>query len=275
MPAPKRRLTVFAVAMAVLIATPLVVGASDTFTDVPDSNVHHNDITWLADAGVTLGCNPPDNTNFCPESPVLRQQMASFLRRLAENQVVDAATAVTAGDADALGGAAPTAYRTVVSGANCDQTGANTCPTSGTLASVDLTAPAAGIVKIDYSMSIIELNSGEGLVQAWANSDDECNWFLIPLDSLLGSFSITAFPDLGGTQYHSISGTTTVSVPAGTTTFSVCAAPIDGEVQYASISTVWSPEGTGVALASSGDFMAFPDSVGAEFEGVEVPGFDN
>ena len=99
MPESKKRPTAFVVAMAVLIATPLAVGASDSFTDVPDSNVHHADITWLADTGVTLGCNPPDNTNFCPGDPVLRQQMASFLRRLAENQVVDAATAVTAGTA--------------------------------------------------------------------------------------------------------------------------------------------------------------------------------
>lgn len=110
MPAPKRRLTAFVVAMAVLIATPLAVVASDAFTDVPDSNVHHADITWLADAGVTLGCNPPANTEFCPGDPVLRQQMASFLRRLAENQVVDAATAIeanhaaTADDADTLDG---------------------------------------------------------------------------------------------------------------------------------------------------------------------------
>jgi hypothetical protein len=110
MPAPKRRLTAFVVAIAVLIVTPLAVVASDEFTDVSNSNVHHDDITWLADAGVTLGCNPPTNDNFCPGDPVLRQQMASFLRRLAENQVVDAATAIeanhaaTADDADTLDG---------------------------------------------------------------------------------------------------------------------------------------------------------------------------
>ncbi|HLU30633.1 MAG TPA: S-layer homology domain-containing protein, partial [Acidimicrobiia bacterium] len=88
----KRRLTAFMVAIAVLIATPLVVMAADAFDDVPNSNVHHDDIAWLKDAGVTAGCNPPANTEFCPGDPVLRQQMASFMRRLAENQVVDAAT---------------------------------------------------------------------------------------------------------------------------------------------------------------------------------------
>lgn len=98
---PSRRLAVrrapavffFVVAVTLL---PVMVVAADRFTDVPSSNVHHDDITWLADAGVTVGCNPPTNDRFCPEQPVLRQQMASFLRRLAENRVVDAATAVEA-----------------------------------------------------------------------------------------------------------------------------------------------------------------------------------
>jgi hypothetical protein len=84
---------------AVLIASFLVIAAllipaaawaSNRFNDVPDSNVFHNDITWLADAGVTLGCNPPANDMFCPGSNVTREQMAAFLHRLSDNQVVDA-----------------------------------------------------------------------------------------------------------------------------------------------------------------------------------------
>lgn len=82
-----------AAALFLFVALPLGVVAADAFTDVPDSNVHHNDITWLKDSGVTLGCNPPANTEFCPDANVTRAQMASFLRRLAENEVVHAATA--------------------------------------------------------------------------------------------------------------------------------------------------------------------------------------
>ncbi|MFP3916141.1 MAG: S-layer homology domain-containing protein [Actinomycetota bacterium] len=95
----RRRVTAFVVAMAVLVATPLAVVATDAFDDVPESNVHHDDIAWLKDAGVTVGCNPPDNNEFCPGDPVLRQQMATFMRNLAENQVVNAATAEVAGSA--------------------------------------------------------------------------------------------------------------------------------------------------------------------------------
>jgi hypothetical protein len=130
MPAPdyRRRLTAFLVALAVLIATPLAVVAADAFTDVPDTNVFHEDIAWLRDAGVTKGCNPPANTEFCPSDNVTREQMAAFMRRLSESKVVDAATAVTAetaghatsadsattadnaGDADTLDGKDATAF---------------------------------------------------------------------------------------------------------------------------------------------------------------------
>lgn len=55
-------------------------GAGDLFTD-DNGSVFESDIDRLATAGVTKGCNPPDNTRFCPESPVTREQMASFLAR--------------------------------------------------------------------------------------------------------------------------------------------------------------------------------------------------
>ncbi|MGF1665932.1 MAG: S-layer homology domain-containing protein [Acidimicrobiia bacterium] len=39
------------------------------------------DIEWLADTGITRGCNPPTNDRFCPEDSVTRGQMAAFLSR--------------------------------------------------------------------------------------------------------------------------------------------------------------------------------------------------
>lgn len=58
----RKRSIAFIAAMVIAVAVPLGVAATDAFTDVPDSNVHHDDIKWLKDAGVTLGCNPPTNT---------------------------------------------------------------------------------------------------------------------------------------------------------------------------------------------------------------------
>jgi hypothetical protein len=50
------------------------------FTDTDDT-VFAADIAWLAGAGITLGCNPPLNTEYCPEEVVTRGQMAAFLVR--------------------------------------------------------------------------------------------------------------------------------------------------------------------------------------------------
>jgi hypothetical protein len=43
--------------------------------------VFEGDIDRLGTAGVTRGCNPPANTEFCPTENVTRGQMAAFLVR--------------------------------------------------------------------------------------------------------------------------------------------------------------------------------------------------
>lgn len=53
---------------------------TDRFIDDDDS-VFETDIERLAWAGVTLGCNPPENDRFCPDGLVTRGQMAAFLHR--------------------------------------------------------------------------------------------------------------------------------------------------------------------------------------------------
>jgi hypothetical protein len=52
----------------------------DLFVDDDDS-VFEQDIERLAVAGVTRGCNPPDNDRYCPDEPVTRGQMAAFVHR--------------------------------------------------------------------------------------------------------------------------------------------------------------------------------------------------
>jgi Tol biopolymer transport system component len=51
------------------------------FDDVPESNVFFDNVIWLAVQRITQGCNPPDNTLFCPAEYVTRGQMAAFLVR--------------------------------------------------------------------------------------------------------------------------------------------------------------------------------------------------
>jgi 5'-nucleotidase len=77
-----KRLTI-ALVMAMIAASFWAVpaGAADRFDDVPDDHTFHGDIGWLADTDITRGCNPPDNTLFCPEQSVTRGQIAAFFTR--------------------------------------------------------------------------------------------------------------------------------------------------------------------------------------------------
>ncbi len=62
----------------------VVVWLEPGFDDVPESNIFHDEIIWLASQRITMGCNPPDNTLFCPGDPLTRGQMAAFLVRALE-----------------------------------------------------------------------------------------------------------------------------------------------------------------------------------------------
>ncbi len=58
-------------------------GTGRGFDDVPVSHPHREAIDWLAREGVTTGCTD-DGRRFCPDAPVDRAQMASFLARTLE-----------------------------------------------------------------------------------------------------------------------------------------------------------------------------------------------
>jgi hypothetical protein len=73
----RRSASVFGL-VAILIALPVAVSASHSFTDVPDSNTFHANIGNLYGARITTGCSP---TTYCPNDPVTRGSMAAFLNR--------------------------------------------------------------------------------------------------------------------------------------------------------------------------------------------------
>ena len=128
-----------------LVATPVAVYASHQFSDVQDSNPFHDDISWLADAGVTLGCGP---NVFCPKDNVTREQMAAFMRRLADNQVVDAGE-LGGFEADQLAPRAAFNATSDLADGQATLTADITAPESGILilnGSVDAEAPQGGTV---------------------------------------------------------------------------------------------------------------------------------
>ena len=51
-----------------------------------DGNPHEANIEAIASLGITLGCNPPLNDQYCPDRPVSRAEMAGFLIRAVDDE---------------------------------------------------------------------------------------------------------------------------------------------------------------------------------------------
>ncbi len=68
--------------MAAFLRRALDIPSSDTDFFVDDNtSTFEGDINAIATRGITRGCNPPTNSNYCPTSEVSRGEMAAFLKR--------------------------------------------------------------------------------------------------------------------------------------------------------------------------------------------------
>jgi hypothetical protein len=61
-----------------IAAATYTVSQGAAFADVPTTHLFYNDIGKLSARGVTVGCT---STNYCPDDPVTREQMAAFIIR--------------------------------------------------------------------------------------------------------------------------------------------------------------------------------------------------
>lgn len=72
-------------AAAAIVGTAGVAHAAFGFDDVNETDTHAAGIQWLVDNGITGGC---DADSYCPQQPVTRAQMATFMHRLAGQTAV-------------------------------------------------------------------------------------------------------------------------------------------------------------------------------------------
>ncbi|MEA2000323.1 MAG: S-layer homology domain-containing protein [Actinomycetota bacterium] len=215
-----------------VLAAPVAVSASHQFVDVPDANIFHNDIDWLATNGVTQGCNPPTNDMFCPSDNVTREQMAAFMKRLATSKIVDAATAVTAStadmaaDSDLLDGLDSPNYVNVLAssaGSFIDSTAVNlTAGQTVTATSVNITVPGPGVLLVNNTSSW-DVSFTDYVIHSWAELDTtpSCDPNYFAGAPLTGSFATDAEDASAGRA--NTAGVSSVEVPAaGTYTVHHC-----------------------------------------------------
>ncbi len=220
-----KRLAVTAVIGAVMVPTA-VIAAGGAFTD-DDTSVFEANIEWLAASGVTAGCNPPDNTQFCPDDNVTRGQMAAFMQRFAQYISAEDGTPAEADNADTLDGLDSADLLPVIaakSGDHAHGTGLGTINSGGPFesATVDITTPAGGVLKLS---GITGWEGGDVWFTQWIEVDEPSpcdNWN--DTDRVPGT-ATQSNAQLSGATAASIG---VVEVPAGTHTLSLCLWPFSG-----------------------------------------------
>ena len=229
-------LLVLSLAVAVLV--PVAAVASHQFIDVPNSNIFHADIAWMADNGITKGCNPPTNDMYCPGDNVTRQQMAAFMHRLGVNKVVDAKTAVTADNADKLDGLDSTAFRSVAASASMDLVAVGGGrAVLGSVVGFDAPAAGGGILATATMNFFRDSGPQVGLVWLEIDGSGACNT----------AFPPPGFPPPGWAIWE------TVSTPTFDSATALASAPVSAgshrvDVCYAGLETLDTTDMNGKVL---------------------------
>jgi hypothetical protein len=216
------------VGVVALIAAPLTAVATHSFTDVPDDHTFHSDIEWLKDKGVTRGCNPPANTEYCPERFTSRGEMAAFFHRLSVNQVVDA-DKVDGFDAEALASRAGFAA-------------SDDLPDEATSLEDTIVAPAAGVIVVSGSANVgVESDGTPDSLACVATLDGD------PIEGSTMSISSDDGNDDVGDEICSTNAATVVA--AGTYEVGFAVSPEGGssyELGAGTMTAVWVPlDGSG------------------------------
>ena len=231
-------LVVVALLVLAVLAPVAVYAAGGTFTD-DDTSVFEADIEWMASTGITFGCNPPDNDNYCPTKAVNRGQMAAFMHRLADNQVVDAGK---------LGGEDPAFYESIMWATDVPYgLQSTTLVNAGSvMAELTIDAPYDGYLLINASASVYDPDT-ESQTLWWVQFDNTtCN----NIPSNIGQVGSAYASVYANTRRQSASITGGIAVTAGSHTLSLC-----GNAIAAAGTQVYSPSLTAL-FTTAGSIVA-------------------
>jgi hypothetical protein len=165
---PDREVTRGQMAAMLVRAFDYPAGSSDRFVD-DDGHTFESVIDRLATAGVTAGCNPPDNNRFCPDEIVTRAEMATFLTRALG---LDPMQPPSAGDPGATYWAASSPFNQPI------PTNPRIDPNSGQMAARLDGYPIFDLY--EYGIAIHHVDSSAPMVEVTCTAD----WGVCPTESL-------------------------------------------------------------------------------------------
>lgn len=155
-----RRLVPLALVALLVALLPLSLLAAGPFTDLNVGSPHNTNIELIRLAGITTGCNPPDNTAYCPHANVTREEMASFLARtagLSPNPPIARAArlAMSGPGPNNLGSYSANDLVRAASGANRTDVALDGLGTFQTVTQLTLDVPSMGFVLVSGSLQLL------------------------------------------------------------------------------------------------------------------------
>ena len=210
------------IAVALLLVIPGIAGATHIFTDVVDGSTHSPGIEWVADNGVSTGCG--DGSTYCPNESVSRAQMGTFMCRLSGNcgvaPSVDAATAVTATDADTVGGYSASDLAGAITYWFSDSPMTVTSGTLQALGTIDFSAPTDGSVHVTGQSSFYEATE-DVFMTMWLQLDNAVCTSGDPQTSISRGYEFMAGASADDLDQINLAGATNVT--SGAHTMTLCA----------------------------------------------------
>ena len=273
----RRKVAMIVVVLAVLIAPVAAAGATSLWADIPDDSIFVNDTNWMKITGVSIGCNPPANTNYCPKEFLTREQMAAFMHRLSDAQVVNAATAIDAENAE---------NADTVDGRDANELMSITGSASGEVTSFKTPAPPAGNTALLATLTGFDVPANGGVLTAQAIAqidavaESQAGLVWIVVDG--GGDCDAPIADPAGTGgYKAVKGETfletttplrTTTVSAGTHRVDVCVAGFSTPLLAAEtkiithLNVTWTPIASSAGVAAAGPAMTWQEILAPHIE---------
>lgn len=170
-PTKRRLIITLATLLLVALVPAAVMAAGGRFTDDDDS-IFEDHIEWLADAGVTAGCNPPTNDLFCPTDNVTRGQMAAFMRRFAQYLGAEDGIVTSADNASTLDGLDSKEFQPAMFAFEGDQDQDVTANTNYEIASASVTTSSISLCAFGASPKADILVRASGYTDGVGAGDD-------------------------------------------------------------------------------------------------------
>lgn len=243
----RNRRILLIVAATVLFVVPVAaLGATSFWADVPDDNIFVEDTNWMKVTGVSKGCNPPTNTEYCPEDLLTRQEMAAFLHRLSILQVVDAGwlDGRTADEVMSATGAAS------VDDVDFDPSSGNPINIAS-LVGFDIPA-SGGVLTATANVGAEPPTSGTQLGLVWVDIGGNGTCAApIPNPGGTGTYLVSS----GESILRSTSAIATEEIPAGTTRIDLCVSgfstpPSAESVLAGHLNATWTPNTATAGVAA-------------------------